>query len=300
MIAGIYASNSSFLADLSTIQNRITQETKQISSGIRVTQASDDPAAVPEILSYQGSIAQVTQVQSNMNSALTDAQGADGALQSASTLIDQLVSIATQGASSNTSTTTDLSLAAQVQSLGQQLSDIANTTINGRYIFGGDDSFTPPYTFSLTTPGWYTPSFTNPLNTGVLTNANGSQINPRMTAQGIFDSPGASIFKGVSDLNTALQSANQPGVQTALAELQAGVQQLGQASTFYGNVENWIQQSIQDTASRLNSLQQGLGSVRDTDIASAATQLTLDNTALEAALSAHGTLDNKSLFNFLG
>lgn len=299
MIAGIYGSNSSFLSDLTNIQNRITQETQEISSGIRVNQASDDPAAVPEILSYQTSIAQATQVQTNLNGALTEAKTADGALQTASTLMDQLVSIASQGASSGTSAASDASLAEQVQAIGQQLTDIANTTVQGRYIFGGDDSSSAPYSFDTTAAGWFVAGST-PANTAMLTNASGSQIVPRMTAQEIFASPSGSIFQAVSDLGAALESANQAGAQSALAELQAGVQQLGQASTFYGNVENWIQQSTEEATSQISTLQDALSGARDTDVAAVATQLSLDNTALSAALSAHGTLDNRSLFSYLG
>lgn len=302
MIAGIYGSNSEFLADLTNVQNNINQVTQQISSGIRVNEASDDPAAVPEILQYQASIANATQVQTNLNAAQTEAQTADGALQTASTLMDQLVSIATQGASSNTSASSDLSLAEQVQQIGQQLVQIANTTVQGRYIFGGDDSSVAPYSFntSAATPaGWFVAGST-PANTAVLTDSNGSQIVPGMTAQEIFASSSGSIFQAVSDLATALQSANQAGAETALTELQAGVQQLGQASTFYGGVENWITQSSQQASSQITSLQQALSNVRDTDVASAATELSLNNTALQAALASRGTLDTRTLFSFLG
>ncbi|MBV8570589.1 MAG: hypothetical protein JO319_08240 [Acidobacteriaceae bacterium] len=298
MMAGVYASNGIFLADLTNTQNRINQETQQISSGIRVNQASDDPGAVPDILSYQQSIATATQVQKNLSGALTEAQAADGALQTASTLMDQLVSLASQGASS-TSAASDASLAERVQAIGQQLTAIANTTVQGRYIFGGDATSVTPYSFDTTTPGWFVAGST-PSNTGVLTDSNGSQITPRMTAQQIFDSPSGSIFQAVHDLGTALQSGSQPGAETALTELKAGVQQLGLASTFYGSVENWIQQGSQEATSQINTLQQALSSVRDTDVAAAATQLSLDNTALNAALSAHGTLGNRSLFDFLG
>jgi len=216
-------------------------------------------------------------------------------------LTDQLVSIATQGASSGTSAATDASLAEQVQAIGQQLTDIANTAVQGRYIFGGDDTSLAPYTFDPTTAGWFVASSTPPPgNSTALTNTSGSQIVPRMTAQEIFTSPSGGIFKAVADLGAALQTANHAGAQTALAELRTGVQQLGQASTFYGNVENWIQQSSEEASSQISNLQQALSSVRDTDVAAVATQLSLDNTALNAALSAHGTLDNKSLFSFLG
>ena len=160
----------------------------------------------------------------------------------------------------------------------------------------------PPYAFNATaaTPaGWFVASAT-PTNTGVLTDSNGSQIVPRMTAQEIFAAPSGNIFQAVSDLGAALQSANQTGAQTALTELQAGVQQLGQASIFYGGVENWITQGTQQASSQVSALQQALSTARDTDVASAATQLSLDNTALEAALAARGTLDNRTLFSFLG
>jgi flagellar hook-associated protein 3 FlgL len=302
MIAGIYGSNSAYIADLTNIQNDITQVTKQISSGVRVSQASDDPAAVPEILTYQASIANATQAQTNLSAAQTEAQTADGALQTASSLLDQLVSIATQGASSSTSASSDASLAEQVQQIGQQLVEIANTSVKGRYIFGGDDGSVAPYSFDATaaTPASWFVSDGTPANTGVLTDSNGSQIVPRMTAQQIFASPSGNIFQAVSDLGTALQSANQAGVQTALTELQTGVQQLGQSSIFYGGVENWITQGTQQASSQISSLQQALSSVRDTDIASAATQLSLDNTALQAALAARGSLDNRTLFSFLG
>ncbi len=46
MLSGIDGTNGSFLADLNSIQNRISQDTQQLSSGIRVSQASDDPGAI--------------------------------------------------------------------------------------------------------------------------------------------------------------------------------------------------------------------------------------------------------------
>ncbi|MBV8553633.1 MAG: hypothetical protein JOY54_20230 [Acidobacteriaceae bacterium] len=301
MIAGINASNGIFLADLTNLQNKIAQEANQISSGSRVNQASDDPSAIASILDYENSIDQITQVQSNLDAAKTEAQTADRALQSASTLLDQLVSIASQGASSSASPVTRTSLAVQVQAIGQQLASIANTTVQGRYIFGGDAVNTVPYTFDATTPGWFVPSGAMPpSNTALLTNANGSQIVPRMTAEQIFASSSGNIFQAVSDLGQALQGANQAGVETALTELKTGVTQLGLSSMFYGNVENWIEQAGNEASSQLTNLQAALGGLRDTDVAAAATQLSLDQTALSAALSAHGNLDNRSLFNFLG
>jgi flagellin-like hook-associated protein FlgL len=50
----------------------------------------------------------------------------------------------------------------------------------------------------------------------------------------------------------------------------------------------------------LSTLQASLASIRDTDLPSAITQMTMDQTALQAAISAHASLSNKTLFDYFG
>lgn len=306
MIAGLDAYNGSFLASLSDLETRISQVNQQISSGHRVNQASDDPSAIAPILEYQAQISSINQVQTNLNSAQTEAQTADGALQTASTVLDQLVSIGSSGASSTASASLRASLGVQVQGLEQQLVSIANSSVNGRYIFGGDSPGTAPYAYDWTSPEGVVQN-SNPTNTTALTDASGNQIVPRLTAQQIFDprnpdgTPATgNIFNAVYSLGQALLSNNQTAIQSALDNLKAGVSRLGQATTSYGNILTWMQQASQGATTQLNNITQALSGVRDSDVASDAMQLTLDQTALEAALSAHGSLNTKSLFSYLG
>lgn len=309
MLAGLEGFGTSFLADLSNIENRISSENKQITSGVRVGQASDDPTAISPILDYQLNIDQTGQVQANLNTANVDATAADGALQSASSLMDRLVSLATQGASSTTTASSRAVLGQEVQQIAQQMVTIANTTVQGRYIFGGDDATTPPYSFDWTQPDGVVPSASaaSTASTSLLRNATGAAINVRMTAQSIFDlrdgsgSPtSGNVFQAIYALGQALQANDQAGVQNAIPMLNAAVNQIGQATTFYGHVESWIQTSLQDATQLSTNSQQALGTLRDTDIAAAASQLTLDQTALNAALAAHGSFNTRSLFSYLG
>ncbi|HEY3940339.1 MAG TPA: hypothetical protein VGL97_23130 [Bryobacteraceae bacterium] len=312
MLAGLDAFNGSFLADLDNTENRISQVNKQLTSGFRVNEASDDPAAIASILSYQNQIEQTTQVATNLNLAGTVASSADGALASASTLLDQLISIASQGASSTATAATRATLGQQVENIAQQLVGIANTSVQGQYIFGGDDPGTQPYTFSWSTPGSASlPGGVVQNNTAgstaTIANAAGSTIVPGQTAQQIFDArnpdgtlAAGNIFQNVYALGQALANNDQTATQTAALSLQASVNTLGLATTNNGNTEAWIQQAKTDASATLTNLQAELGSLRDTDVAQAATQLTTDQTALEAALAAHASLDVKSLFSYLG
>lgn len=418
MLSGIDSYNGSFLTALDNTQNQVAQLQQQITSGVRVSQASDDPSAVSSIIDYQEEIDRVTQVQTNMNTASTTASSADTALQSAASLLDQLVSIGSEGASSTTSATARANLATQVQQIAQEMVGLANTTSNGQYVFGSDGSTTQPYTFDWSSPkGVVQNSATS--NTSILRDASGNQITPNMTAQQIFDvqnpdgtSATGNVFQAIYDLGTALAQPNsvsfgsgntvdlnsasnllagnasqtytfqvdengstqtvsatvtgtasgisgatalsqlnstlgaygitagtdsngalqftgansftvsdggpssgngvsnetpgasiasaQTDVANATQEIQNAVTQIGTVTTTYGNTEDWIQNAKTDASDRLVTLQTGLSNIKNTDVASAATQLTTDNTALEASMSAHASLSNKSLFSYLG
>jgi flagellar hook-associated protein 3 FlgL len=307
MMAGIQAYNGTFLADLSNLEARIANVNNQISSGFRVNQASDDPAAVAPIISYQGEIDSITQVQTNLSNQQVEAQSADGALQNAATLLDQLVSLGSTGASSTTTAASRTTLGQQVQDILQQLVTIANTSVNGRYVFGGDASNVQPYTYNWGTTGGVTANVTTPSNTATISDSNSNQIVPRLTAQQIFDvqtstgTPASgNIFQAAFDLGQALLTNNQSGATSAIDEVKAGVNQLNQASTSYGNIETWIQQASSSATSKLNDVTTALSAIRDSDVATDATQLTMDQTALQASLQAHGNISNKSLFDYLG
>jgi flagellar hook-associated protein 3 FlgL len=307
MLAGLDAFTSTFLSDLNTSENRITQASQQLSSGYRVNQASDDPGAIEAILGFQSQIDQVTQTQSNLTQATTIANVSDSALASASNMLDQLTSIAAQASSYTATAASRSSLAQQVQGIEQELVTVANTTFGGRYVFGGDNTTTPPYTFNATAPGGVVRNNTSS-NTVTITNSDGGTLTfPSQTAQQIFDSqtssgtPAASnIFQNVYALTQALQNNDQTGVQNAAISIQASVVQLGQATTTSGNSLDWLQQSSDAATSKLTNLQTELAGLRDADVAQAATDLSSAQTAEQAAIAAHGSLQIKSLFSYLG
>lgn len=297
MLKGIGANNDAFVANLNLIENQINVTTQQISSGVDVNQASDNPAAVAPILTVQAAIDHVTQVQTNLNIANAVATTADSALQTANSVLSQLTTIAAQGATGTATATTRTELAQTVQQLEQQLVSLANTSVQGNYIFGGDNPATTPYTFDGTNPP--VAGVANPTNTGIIRDAGGNSIVPIPTAQQIFDSSSGSVFQAVDSLRVALQTNNQAGVATAASSLQTAADQLNLGAESVGATENWITNASTNASQMLTSLRSQLSGLRDTDITAASTQLTLDQTAYEAAIAAQANLPTKTLFSYL-
>jgi flagellar hook-associated protein 3 FlgL len=300
MLKGIQGQNPSFLADLSRIQGRIATTNKQITSGYRVNQASDDPESITSIIKLQGQIDHLTQTQTNLSTAKSQNAMADGALQTATTILDQLTSIASQGATGTTTSEARAVLADQVKQLAGQLVGIANTSANGHYIFGGDDPTVAPYAFNWISGTNGVVSNTTSAATGLLDDGQGSTISAGMSAADIFDSGSNSIFAAAYSLGQALANNDTAGAQTALGSLKSAGTYLSQVSESYGNRETWIAQAIETASNRLSTVQASLASIRETDLPSAITQMTTDQTALQAAISAHASLSNKTLFDYFG
>ena len=113
--------------------------------------------------------------------------------------------------------------------------------------------------------------------------------------------PGAdNIFAAVASLNIALLNNDPASIQSAVTAIKTGITHLTSAAAFYGNVENWISAASASASSQIASLSGSLSAIKDTDLPSAATALTLDNTAFQAAIQAHASLSNKTLFDYLG
>ena len=306
MLSGIHGQDGTFLSNLNAIESRISQNNQQITSGLRVSQASDDPSAVSAILSDHAQIDQLTQTQTNLTLATSDATAADSALQTAANVLDRISSLGSEGLSLSSTATSRTVLGQEVQQLQQQLVSVANTSVRGSFIFGGDTPGTQPYTFDLTAVNGVVSNSTAG-STRVLTDGNGDTRSASLTASQIFDDKDASgnptpdnIFAAVSSLGTALLANDLTGIQTAISSLKSGSDHLQSSNAFYGNVQNWIDTANTSAASKIANLQGSMSALQDTDMAAAITQMTSDQTALQASISAHASLSTKSLFDYLG
>ena len=307
MFPDISGSNQAFLASLNSIHLQMQQSQAEVSSGLRVQQASDDPTEIAEILQLQGDISQNQQIQSNLNSVSSDLGTADSALQTAVQAVESATSLGTQGASTTSTADERTNLAQQVNGILQTLVGIANTNIDGRYIFSGDQDTQPAYQIDPTQPEGVK-QLVNAPATQVVVDASGTSISVSKTAQEIFDAKDANgnptagnVFAAVNSLVTALQSNNQADISQAVISLQSADQYLNDQLAFYGQAENSI--STATTVAQQFQTQEtsNLSQLRDADVASVAVQLTQEQNQNQAALSAESTLlQQKDLFSYLG
>ena len=307
MFPNISGGSQAFLANLERIQSQTQQAQQEISSGLRVTQPSDDPAAVAEIFQLQASIGQNQQIQTNLSTVASQLGVADSALQNAVQALENAVSLGTQGADSTATADERTNLAQQVAGVLQTLVDISNTNLNGVYIFGGDQNTQAPYQLDPSQPEGVK-QLVRSTSTAVIVDVNGTSFSVTKTAQQIFDAQdnnGAAttgnVFAAVNALLTALQNNDQSGVVQAVDSLQSADQYLNDQLAFYGQSETTVQ-NASDLAQKFQTQEQAnLSQLRDADIASVAVELNQDQLQNQAALSAESQLlQTKNLFGYIG
>ncbi len=140
---------SSFIGQMNGTLASYLDAVYQGSTTKKINKASDDAAGMANILNYRNSIAENTQYQKNVDTALGWLTLADGVLQEVDTVLIRLKELAEQAATGTLTEENRLQIAAEANQLYMQLINLANTEYNDRYIFSGQSIDTMPYELGI-------------------------------------------------------------------------------------------------------------------------------------------------------
>jgi flagellar hook-associated protein 3 FlgL len=295
-----------FLANVNRIQNQLNQASQEVSSGKKVTQASDAPDQVEALLQLRSDQQHNQQIESNLTLAQTNAQAADSTLGSAIQLMDKAVELGTEGANSASNGTDTASLSQQVGTILDEMVSYSQTVVGGQYIFSGDQSLMPTYEADPTAPEGVDQLSDAPA-TAQIENPAGGSFPAGLNAQQIFDARNAdgtaaagNVFAALSGLETALASGDAQSVASAVDSVQTASAFLNQQEAVYGQTENRIQDAQSFSNSQDTQLQSEIGQIQDADIPSAAIELTQTQMQLQACFEMESQVPHKTLFDYLG
>ena len=285
------------LAGLQQSQTALNTALQEVSTGKRVTQPSDDPAASANMVQNTIETNDVDQYTQNVTGQLSMVQTADSALGSVVSSLTQAVSLGVEGANGTMNASNQQAIATQVQGILSSVVSLANTSYQGSYLCGGTANTQVPYTASATAASGYQYNG----NSGVNSVAVGDNLNVQVNVPGseIFSNSSNDVLGSLSSLVSALQGGNPTAIQTATSTVSSALNYVSQQRVFYGNAETqlnsqetYLQQETVSLASQQNSL---VG----VDMATAATALTQAQTANSAALAAAAKVLPTTLLDYL-
>lgn len=300
MISSLDPSSLAFLNGIERIQRRTDRAQRELTTGLRINIASDDPSRIADLLSTRARLNHNTQVNSNLDQVKAEVDTSEGALQSAVKLVEraQTLGVQAQTAFSNADSRNDI--ATELGGVLQQLVALSNTTVQGRYIFSGDSDQRPAYSLDLTKNSAIG-AYSGSSSTRQVELPDGSLGAVAKTAHELFDSsnPNENAFQSVNDLRVALLNNDQTGLEAALSKLGGAGNYLNGQLSFYGTVQTSIANARESGSAIELQLRTQLSGIEDADLTQAITDFQLAINNQQAALQSRAKLPHTSLFDFL-
>ena len=298
-----------FLSQINHAGSALDKTQQQIASGsVATTYAGfGDQTQVLQASMSANARNKAYQTATQLAATQTDIQ--DTQLSSLSDLAAQLKKALSDTVSNNDGT----SLMTTVQGIFDQAVSVLNSKdANGDYIYGGGKTDVAPVSVTSLSQLAALPAvsgaFTNGDSKKSVQVADGVTVSYGVTASDIgtglmqalkdiasFDAGPSGNFSG----STSLTAAQNSFATNELATVTTAATNINTASAANGNVYNRLTDSVTQQTS-MNTLYKGfISNIQDTNMAQAATQLSLNQTALQAALQVTATLNQLSLLNYL-
>ncbi len=268
--------------------------TEKLASQSNVNRPSDDPIATSVILDANTRLQATAQYSSNITKANTSLNMTSTALQGISDTLTQAKTLVATITSGTTDLTVRQNAVSQLTTLRSQLVDMGNTQYQGQYIFSGALTSTPP--FSDSTANYGGDSTVNSVNIDTSATEKINITGDRVLTAG---APGVNILQTIDDLIANINSNNVTGIQTGAKNLETGFDQITNLQT---EVASRLTR-LDNTSSMLNITKNTLetirGNVQDADMYKLGVELTQQQTAFEASLSATAKISNLSLLDYM-
>ncbi len=294
------ASNTISDSIIRQIQMLTEQQAKlqnQVSTGQRISQPEDDPAAVGRVLNLQSELRQVTQYGLNATSALNTAQASFSGLSGLKKISDRAGELATLG-SGVIGADGMKAYATEVNQLIEQAVQGTNTTLNGNFLFAGTAVNTPPVVATRDASGQITSvSYVGNSAQSAIPLSEASSVSPGTS--GATNTGLADFVNNLISLRNALTSGDTAAVNAAQPGLTSSENLIVSAIADNGGMQTRIQAATAEQTERTTSVNQLISSETSADLPTTVVKLTQAQTAYQAALQSAANIMKLSLLDYI-
>jgi flagellin len=227
----------------------------RLSSGLRISRASDDAAGLAISERMRAQVRSLQQAQRNANDGISLVQTAEGALEEVNGILVRLRELAVESANGTMSQTDRTTMDSEFQDLVAEIDRIAtNSTFNGTALLTGSTSIA--------------------IRVGSGTNA---------TVDSISISTATVLASALTLSSANISSAT--GADSAITSIDAAINQVSSVRGTFGAASNRLEASIRDLGSSIENLAAAESRIRDVDVAAETANLTKMSIMQQAAIS---------------
>nr|WP_320115028.1 flagellar hook-associated protein FlgL [uncultured Desulfuromonas sp.] len=261
----------------------------------KVNVASDDPSAVRAIENARSQITMSDRYIENIETVQDGMDIVDGYLGTVENIMQRIKEITTASISSSLSDADSATYADEVTTLKEQLVDIANTQVNGKYLFAGFTDDTEPFSVDSATG---VVSYNGTSDIKYIEVGAGETVQSNLTGDVLFTDP-IDVFAVFDDLEANLRAGDVAGLQVSLDAIEPATDQIRTQRSLMGNDNARLEDNKAMLEEVKLQMQTTLSRYEDADIIEVLSDMTQAETALEAALSVSSRLNSLSLLDYM-
>lgn len=281
----------SLQSNLSTTSTALNQLYVKSSTGVEVAKASDNPSAVGSIVSCRSDLVKGERYVENCKHVQDNLSTSEIYIDSVEELMTRAKEIAVAGANDSLSDSDRATLADEVSQLQGQLLDLANTQVDGKYLFAGYNNQTLPFSGS--------PVVYNGTDDHQMIEINpGSTVAKNITGEELFMSP-VNLFTTLDDLNTALTSGDSATISAQLTPLEEAADQVRTQQSSLGNISARMDDMVSMHENALLQVESTLSRHQDADLTEVLSEIAKMELSLEATMQVTARVSSLSLMDYL-
>jgi flagellar hook-associated protein 3 FlgL len=280
-------------SNLSKNIEKLTKTQNLISSGKRITLASDDPVGMAKVLDYRKMLDNIDQYDRNVSKARSGLEAGESTLSDIGELLSRAKELALSQATGTASQETRQNVAAEVRQIRDQLIQLANTKQGDRYMFGGRRTDVPPY--DPVNPGTGFQGDDSGVSVMV---ADGVTMDMAVSGKQAFNN-GVDPVEVLTNLIQGLDANDQTAISNQLDPLDQSLTQVTNERADVGARLNRLDSTETHWADFKINIQKMLSDTEDLDFTQAAMELTAQQTAYQASLSSTAKIIQPSLLDYL-
>ena len=252
----------------------LQQNFAKLSSGYRITKASDDAAGMGVSTNLRSQVMGYKMAMRNAQDAVSVIQTTEAALNESASIITRLRELTVQAASDGLGTTERGYLAKEVTQLTQELERIANTTeFNGRMLLNAS---APTLQFQVGIRNTDNDKITIDVDSATL---GGLGMSSKAGSHSAFNKAFGDNAVKLGNLSAA------SGYKELLSRLDTALNSISNRRATLGATANRLQSAQNTLAIAMESAQQANARVRDVDVAQESAKLSANQVLVQAGVS---------------
>ncbi|TRZ36918.1 flagellar hook-associated protein FlgL [Niallia circulans] len=282
------------LRNISSSYNKLNQLSNQVQTGKKITKPSDDPVVAMKGMYYRSSLSEVEQYKRNLSELYLWMDNSESSMNQASSGLDRVRELLLQGKTDTNGKDERNAIAEEINQIKEDLVNVANTKVNGKYLFHGTDVSNPPVTagdppqVAANLTDGSIDSYKVEVSSGVSMKAN---VNPATFNQEMFDV--------VQEIQDKMANNDSTGLDDLLTRLDSVMNSLSSEKSELGARYNRLEMVESRIDAQEILANKVLSDNEDVDMEVAITNLSVQQSVHNASLSVGAKIIQTSLIDFL-